>query len=620
MTTRDRASYSCPKYRPFKRWSLELDRLGQNAEQEVVFIHYNLGGNTLVVKENNLDWIVNHGIFSGVIKSVLVPGESAIQDITITPTLTLTQNHVVQSVVSTRFHFLLLVSQSSLVASSLDPSLVSSLASTSLITPFNNSTNSIKPIDVSSISLNNSYSLSTTKQNTSKQSATFRKRIIILSKLDHSTDEIRLDCEADECIIDLVQDLVDSTIWLATDRRYYSDMKVTKRLFEVLVDESPIWKILVKKGLFEDALDIVQDESQKKIIASRYADILFSKDEFLKAAKIYSMTDQSLEEVTLKFIKVGEKGRKGFPYLKLIILGLLIYLEAFLNARLKAEDVSQMIMLTSWIIDLLLHDITVGPSTATVSTTTTGSNLQDPESQLKQFIKNYKSHLNPTTVYALLPPLLKKWFASLINDIDTLILCTLEASEWAKTLELIGGQSKPERYYRHARVLIEMVPDQVVTLWIRSPFLNPRLLIPAMLHHETQGGEILTVKYLEHVILYGNEDRVIHNYLLHLYLLVPSPEASILAFLASQPEAFYDVQFALRLCFQHGLRKATMVLYVGLEMQREAVEMALSMEDVEKARAIVQDLDPTSDLATDLWLAIARYLVTMKTYREYVSD
>lgn len=143
-------------------------------------------------------------------------------------------------------------------------------------------------------------------------------------------------------------------------------------------------------------------------------------------------------------------------------------------------------------------------------------------------------------------------------------------------------------------------------LWKRcgTSFLNPRLLLPAMLRYDMQNrekkvepqvspgsGKNQIVSFLEHVVKETQcTDRVIHNYLFYLYVTTlrqPGKEQVVIEFIKSQSSlgfggiakslVHFDVQYALRLCQQHHLLQACVQLYLLLEMQEEALSLALKV-------------------------------------------
>jgi vacuolar protein sorting-associated protein 18 len=80
-------------------------------------------------------------------------------------------------------------------------------------------------------------------------------------------------------------------------------------------------------------------------------------------------------------------------------------------------------------------------------------------------------------------------------------------------------QVVPELFYRYSPVLVQNMPNEIINLWLKCDFLNPRLLLPSMLNYKhTIGIPNPVIAYLEKVIDGGVTDKVIHNYLFQLYV------------------------------------------------------------------------------------------------------
>jgi hypothetical protein len=85
------------------------------------------------------------------------------------------------------------------------------------------------------------------------------------------------------------------------------------------------------------------------------------------------------------------------------------------------------------------------------------------------------------------------------------------------------------------------------------------------------------MEYLEQVIARGNSDKVVHNFLVQLYV---NGECStrLLDFVKQfEHDPIFDVQYALRLCIHHNLLQPCVALYRILHMEKEAVKLALKV-------------------------------------------
>ena len=223
-------------------------------------------------------------------------------------------------------------------------------------------------------------------------------------------------------------------------------------------------------------------------------------------------------------------------------------------------------MISSWLIELYLSQIDqlqMDPSKEAES--------QAEGAKLDAFLKNHKDKLHQATVYSLLKQHASthlKTYATLLNDSKTLAQIHITNKDWTEALKVIGAQSDAQLYYQTAGVLVTNVPSETITLWLRCAFLNPRFLLPALLNVDTD----IVLTYLEKLVENGNEDTVIHNYLLQSYASSNSPK--IVGFIR---EGAYDLQFGLRVCTHHQLFEAVVEIYCKLGLKSEAVSLALKV-------------------------------------------
>jgi vacuolar protein sorting-associated protein 18 len=140
---------------------------------------------------------------------------------------------------------------------------------------------------------------------------------------------------------------------------------------------------------------------------------------------------------------------------------------------------------------------------------------------------------------------------------------------------------------------------------------------------------------------------MIHNLLLTLLISSPSPSASdnardgstspllnttrlpeadlpLLRFLSTVPsdpltnEPYYDLDYALRLCKQHGRLQACVHIYAKMGMWEESVDLALEMGELDLAKVNADRPEDDEVLRKKLWSKVARYVVQdkkdIKTY------
>lgn len=81
------------------------------------------------------------------------------------------------------------------------------------------------------------------------------------------------------------------------------------------------------------------------IVLSRIADDLYDKKRFIESAKVYSQTKKSFEEITLKFLKIGQN------------VSLILYLKNRLSELNEIMDKTQMTMLVVWLVELYMSEM-----------------------------------------------------------------------------------------------------------------------------------------------------------------------------------------------------------------------------------------------------------------------
>lgn len=146
---------------------------------------------------------------------------------------------------------------------------------------------------------------------------------------------------------------------------------------------------------------------------------------------------------------------------------------------------------------------------------------------------------------------------------------------------------------------------------------------------------------------------MIHNLLLTLLISSPSPSAAddtvdvtkspllgttrlpeadlpLLRFLSTVPSdpltnaAYYDLDYALRLCKQRNRLQACVHIYAKMGMWEESVDLALEMGELELAKGNVERVEEDEVLRKKLWRKVARYVVQdkkdIKTYAVFLRS
>ena len=136
----------------------------------------------------------------------------------------------------------------------------------------------------------------------------------------------------------MVYDRSSSAFWI------FSNRGVIK--LDTSQESSHAWKLLIEEGKYEQAYTVCKAKNEYiSYAAGVYAEYLFSKRQYEKAAKYFSETNRTFEEIFLKFLQQNSNDARN---------GLEVYLNARLN-KLKPSQKSQRCLLVSWIIELLVY-------------------------------------------------------------------------------------------------------------------------------------------------------------------------------------------------------------------------------------------------------------------------
>jgi len=279
-------------------------------------------------------------------------------------------------------------------------------------------------------------------------------------------------------------------------------------------------------------------------------------------------------------------------------------------SNLPKYQPAQITLIATWLTELYLAGLcqTKNPAQRSVL-----------QGEFKLFLDTYKSNLDKTTTYNLLSShgledeLL--YYALISEDYDHVIRHYLRSGNYLQALATLTKQTKEQLYYKYSPELMSKIPGDVVYVWLMSPFLQPRHLIPALTRYRPPGRphshqahpeeQNQAIRYLQSIVDAGNTDTVIHNHLVSLYSQ-EQDEGLLLSFLGSEPPC-YDLKYALRLCTQHNKMRACVLLYGALGLFEEAVDLALKI-DIGVAKKYA-DQPHDEEMRKKLWLRIARHVV-----------
>ncbi|EFA77130.1 7-fold repeat in clathrin and VPS proteins repeat-containing protein [Heterostelium album PN500] len=374
-------------------------------------------------------------------------------------------------------------------------------------------------------------------------------------------------------------------------------------VFELCIrdEDRNAWKLYLERGQFETALEYAKEpyaSDKKDMIWATQADYYFKENKFELAANFYGKTHKIFEEITLKFINANQRDA----------------LKSYLLQKLQnipRRDTTQKTIICTWLTEIFIAKLNT-------LRTTPGQqgNYQKIQGDFRQFINSYKDCLNQATTFHIISShgaideLL--YYAELIEDYERVISYHIQHQAYDVALNKLTTlkSTHQDLYYKFCPVLFHFIPYQTVNVWMQSPFLNPRKLIPSLMRYDqSRAGrpENQAIRYLRYCVQNHNQDRAVHNYLLSLYVK-QDDDSQLLTFLQS-PDVYYDLKYALRLCMKEHKLKACVIIYGSMGLYEEAVDLALTV-DISLAKENADKLkDEDEALCKKLWLRIARHVV-----------
>lgn len=430
-------------------------------------------------------------------------------------------------------------------------------------------------------------------------------------------------------------DLQKRTFWLFT----------TDEIFEIVVrdEDRNIWDILMKQRQFEPALHHAHTQSQRETVAAAYGDHLAAGGHWAEAAVVYGRSNKPFEDIALSIMDAGQPDA----------------LRRFLLTRLGATGKSaimQRMMLAGWLVEVFMARLnSLDDSIATQAEIDSSGMADDSRKQLGQvrseyqdFVTRYKADLDTRTVYDVISSHGREeellYFANAAGDYNYVLSYWVQRERWEEALTVLRRQTDPDVFYRYSSVLMIHAPREMVEVLMRHPDLKPRRLIPALLEYNTRFGDGPTaqnqaIRYLNYLVYQVDcRDAAVHNTLVSMYASHPSrDESGLLSYLQAQGDdsgsgsasssVRYDPDFALRLCIQHHRTLSCVHIYTSMGQYVQAVDLALSHNEVELA-AVIADRpataaasagsgpgsaakkDASNALRKRLWLAVARKVIS----------
>jgi vacuolar protein sorting-associated protein 18 len=408
--------------------------------------------------------------------------------------------------------------------------------------------------------------------------------------------------------VGLSVDLQKNTFWLFT----------AQEIFEVVVkdEDRDIWKIMLQAKNFDAALQFARGPSEKDAVATASGDFLIAKGLYDEAAGIYGKSSKSFEEVALTFIDHDQPD------------ALRKYLLAKLTTYPKSS-VMQRAMIATWLVEIFMAKlnslddtlVTKAELSESLNPALTKEQLGTIRSQYQDFVTKNKGDLDRKTVYAITASHGREdellYFASAIDDYNFVLSYWVQRERWSDALQVLKKQTSADVFYRYCSVLMAHVASDLVEILMRHAELDPRRLIPALLEYDRDFTGPLpqnqAVRYLLYVVNQLNStDSAVHNTLVSIYASQPSKdEAALLSYLESQgDEPRFDPDFALRLCIQNNRVLSCVHIYTNMGQYLQAVELALSHDQVELASVIADRPMSNPTLRKKLWLAVGRKVIS----------
>ena len=403
-------------------------------------------------------------------------------------------------------------------------------------------------------------------------------------------------------------DLQKNTFWLFS----------TDEIFEIVVrdEDRNIWEVMMRLRQFEPALQHAKTQSQKETVAAAYGDHLASKGHWNEAAVVYGRSNKPFEDIALGIIDNQQPDA----------------LRKFLLTRLasmKKSAIMQRMMLASWLVEVFMAKLN-SLDDAIVTQAELSGDLNPAESrklllsirrEYQDFINKYKKDLDQKTVYSVISSHGREeellYFANAIDDYNYVLSYWVQRERWSEVLNVLKKQTDPDVFYRYSSVLMTHVPQEVVEILMRHSDLKPRALIPALLEYNRafsgSHSDNQAIRYLNYVVYHLNsKEAAVHNTLVSIYASHPTKdESGLLSYLQAQgDEPRYDPDFALRLCIQNHRTLSCVHIYTSMGQYLQAVDLALSHNEVELAAVIADRPMSNPQLRKRLWLAVARKVIS----------
>ncbi|KAH6636182.1 Pep3/Vps18/deep orange family-domain-containing protein [Chaetomium tenue] len=436
-------------------------------------------------------------------------------------------------------------------------------------------------------------------------------RVVVANRLTGSVVYDQTILDPGQKAVGLCVDLQKNTFWLFTPQE----------IFEIVPrdEDRDIWKIMLQMQQFDAALQYAHTPAQKDAVAIASGDYLVSKGQHSDAAGVYGRSSKPFEEVALTFIDNEQPD------------ALRKYLMTKLSAY-KKSSVMQRVMIAAWLVEVFMAKlnslddtiVTGAELSDTLNPTQTREQLDSVRAEFQDFVNKHKSDLDQKTVYDVISSHGREeellFYANAVNDYNYVLSYWVQRERWSEALRVLKKQTDAEVFYRYSSVLMTHAATELVEILMRQSNLNSRSLIPAMLEYDRNYKGPLAqnqaIRYLQYVVNQLNSaDSAVHNTLVSIYASHPSKdESALLSYLESQgDEPKFDPDFALRLCIQHRRVLSCARIYTSMGQYVQAVDLALSHDEVELASIIADRPMSNPPLRKKLWLAVAKKVISQQS-------
>ncbi|XP_036319300.1 LOW QUALITY PROTEIN: vacuolar protein sorting-associated protein 18 homolog [Rhagoletis pomonella] len=389
-------------------------------------------------------------------------------------------------------------------------------------------------------------------------------------------------------LLGLMRDPFTGTIYVYTDKMFFN--------FKITDEQRDIWRIYLEKGQY-DLAEIYAAEQPEHLdtVLTKKADAAFKKGDYNVAADFYAETTKHFEQISLKFMKLENKG----PIIR------------YVKKRLAmvGNDPDTISVLVVWLIDLYLTQINYPRRSAQERAEwqsefdefMQAARVADCARQNKEAIRNLlKEHADVHNI---------SQFAIANGDYEEVIDQQIGVNKFKDALHTLTQQDNLELYYKYCPILMEYVPHETIaTLMSQGRKLDIKELIPTLIIQESEKHIEEIIRYLEYAIYkLGETHETVHNYIIHLY--AKYKPSKVIIYLENEGQDLslihYEINYAMLQCQHFHVNVATVFLMCLNEMWAAAVELALTFDlKLAKETASKPQLEEDRE---KMWLVIAQH-------------